>query len=63
MVNARFGEPKLNWPGATTYFTPHHQVEVINLNRNYIITPRHGKLPIRLVEPREESRYADALKR
>ena len=63
MVNARSGEPMLNWPGATTYFTPHHQVEVVNLNRNYIITPRHGKLPIRLVQPREESRYADALKR
>ena len=63
MVNARFGEPMLNWPSATTYFAPHHRVEQVTLHRNYITTPRHGKLPIRLVQPREESRYADALKR
>ena len=63
MVNARFGEPKLSWPNATTYFAPHHRVGQVTLHRNYITTPRHGKLPIRLVQPREESRYADALKR
>ena len=63
MVNAGFGEPKLSWPSATTYFTPHHRVEQVTIHRNYITTPRHGKLPIRLVQPREESRYADALKR
>lgn len=63
MVNARFGEPKLSWPTATTYFAPHHRVEQITIHRNYIATPRHGKLPIRLVQPREESRYADAIKR
>lgn len=63
MVNARFGEPRLSWPNATTYFAPHHRVGQITLHRNFITTPRHGKLPIRLVQPREESRYADALKR
>ena len=63
MVNAQFGEPKLSWPSATTYFAPHHRVGQVTIHRNYIVTPRHGKLPIRLVQPREESRYADALKR
>jgi hypothetical protein len=47
MVNARFGEPRLSWPNATTYFAPHHRVGQITLHRNYITTPRHGKLPIR----------------
>ena len=51
MVNARFGEPRLTWPGATTYFAPHHRVGQVTLHRNYIATPRHGKLPIRLVQP------------
>jgi type VII secretion protein EccE len=63
MVNARFGEPSLRWPKATTYFAPHHKVTQVNIHRNYITTPRHGKLPIRLVQPREESRYVDAVKR
>jgi hypothetical protein len=31
------------------------------LRPNYIATPRHKQLPIRLINPREESRYQTVL--
>lgn len=57
-VNARVGTvPKVVWPNATTYLGPHPGVGQVMLRQNYIATPRHKQLPIRLINPREESRY------
>lgn len=57
-VNARVGAvPKVVWPNATTYLGPHPGVGQVMLRQNYIATPRHKQLPIRLINPREESRY------
>ncbi|VEG50982.1 type VII secretion protein EccE [Mycolicibacterium aurum] len=57
-VNARTGEvAKVAWPNATTYLRPHPGVGQVMLRDNYIATPRHKQLPIRLINPREESRY------
>nr|WP_090278105.1 type VII secretion protein EccE [Mycolicibacterium komanii]CRL73468.1 type VII secretion protein EccE [Mycolicibacterium komanii] len=57
-VNARIGdEAKVVWPHATTYLGPHPGVGRVVLRSNYIETPRHRQLPIRLINPREESRY------
>ncbi|BBZ09742.1 ESX-1 secretion system protein EccE1 [Mycolicibacterium doricum] len=61
-VNGRIGhEAKLSWPNATTYLSPHPGVGRVILRDNFIDTPRHRQLPIRLVNPREESRYQMAL--
>ncbi|ULE34841.1 type VII secretion protein EccE [Mycobacterium sp. IDR2000157661] len=57
-VNARIGKvAKVSWPGATTYLGPHPGVGRVVLRDNFIDTPRHRRLPIRLIKPREESRY------
>ena len=57
-VNARTGDvAKVAWPNATTYLRPHSGVGQVMLRDNYIATPRHKQLPIRLINPREESRY------
>jgi len=57
-VNARTGDvAKVAWPTATTYLRPHPGVGRVMLRNNYIATPRHKQLPIRLINPREESRY------
>lgn len=57
-VNARTGDvAKVAWPNATTYLRPHPGVGRVMLRDNYIATPRHKELPIRLINPREESRY------
>lgn len=57
-VNARTGDvAKVVWPNATTYLRPHPGVGRVMLRDTYIATPRHKQLPIRLVNPREESRY------
>jgi type VII secretion protein EccE len=57
-VNARTGDvAKVAWPHATTYLRPHPGVGQVLLRDNYIATPRHKQLPIRLINPREESRY------
>ncbi|OBI82483.1 type VII secretion protein EccE [Mycobacterium sp. E740] len=57
-VNARIGEEaKVVWPHATTYLGPHPGVGRVVVRANYIDTPRHRQLPIRLINPREESRY------
>ncbi|EID09463.1 type VII secretion protein EccE [Mycolicibacterium phlei] len=57
-VNARIGEvAKVVWPNATTYLGPHAGVGRVVLRHNFIDTPRHRQLPIRLINPREESRY------
>ncbi|BBY45046.1 type VII secretion protein EccE [Mycolicibacterium celeriflavum] len=57
-VNARVGEEaKVAWPNATTYLGPHPGVGRVILRNNFIDTPRHRQLPIRLINPREESRY------
>lgn len=61
-VNGRIGqEVKLSWPNATTYLSPHPGVGRVILRHNFIDTPRHRQLPIRLINPREESRYQMAL--
>lgn len=61
-VNGRIGgEAKLTWPNATTYLSPHPGVGRVILRHNFIDTPRHRQLPIRLINPREESRYQLAL--
>ncbi|MGV0607108.1 type VII secretion protein EccE [Mycolicibacterium sp. XJ1904] len=57
-VNARIGdEAKVAWPHATTYLSPHPGLGRVTLRNNHIETPRHRQLPIRLINPREESRY------
>ncbi|PQD99030.1 type VII secretion protein EccE [Mycobacterium sp. EPG1] len=61
-VNADIGPvPKVSWPQATTYLRPHPGVGRVMLRDSYIATPRHKQLPIRLINPREESRYQMAL--
>jgi type VII secretion protein EccE len=57
-INARVGKvAKIGWPNATTYLGPHPGVGRVVLRHNFIDTPRHRQLPIRLINPREESRY------
>ncbi len=57
-VNARIGEEaKVVWPHATTYLGPQPGIGRVVLRTNHIETPRHRQLPIRLINPREESRY------
>lgn len=61
-INARVGKvAKIGWPKATTYLSPHPGVGRVVLRHNFIDTPRHRQLPIRLINPREESRYQMAL--
>lgn len=48
---------KVAWPNATTYLGPHPGIGRVVLRDNFIDTPRHQQLPIRLINPREESRY------
>lgn len=61
-VNGRIGESaRVTWPNATTYLGPHPGVGRVVLRGNFIHTPRHKQLPIRLINPREESRYQMAL--
>jgi type VII secretion protein EccE len=61
-INARIGEvAKVAWPNVTTYLGPHPGVGRVILRHNFIDTPRHRQLPIRLINPREESRYQMAL--
>ncbi|OFJ50690.1 type VII secretion protein EccE [Mycolicibacterium grossiae] len=58
LINARVGRTaKIGWPKATTYLGPHTGVGRVVLRHNFIDTPRHRQLPIRLINPREESRY------
>ncbi|WP_313901363.1 type VII secretion protein EccE [Mycobacterium sp. SMC-8] len=58
IVDARIGQvAKVVWPTATTYLRPHPGVGRVMLRDNFIATPRHKQLPIRLINPREESRY------
>ncbi len=61
-INGHIGpEAKVSWPNATTYLGPHAGVGRVVLRDNFIDTPRHRQLPIRLINPREESRYQMAL--
>ncbi|MCB0950234.1 MAG: type VII secretion protein EccE [Mycobacterium sp.] len=61
-INAGAGqETKVSWPNATTYLDQRPGVGRVTLRDNYIETPRHKTLPIRLVNPREENRYQMAL--
>jgi len=61
-INARIGqEAKIAWPNSTTHLGPHPGLGRVTLRSNYIDTPRHKQLPIRLINPREESRYQMAL--
>ena len=62
LVNGRIGEvSKVSWPNSTTYLGPHPGIGRVVVRHNFIDTPRHRKLPIRLINPREESRYQMAL--
>jgi type VII secretion protein EccE len=61
-INARVGTvAKVSWPNATTYLGPHPGLGRVVLRQNFIDTPRHRQLPIRLINPREESRYQTVL--
>lgn len=61
-INARVGQvAKVSWPNSTTYLSPHNGIGRVVLRHNFIDTPRHRQLPIRLINPREESRYQMAL--
>lgn len=61
-INARIGQvAKVAWPNSTTYLGPHPGIGRVLLRNNFIDTPRHKQLPIRLINPREESRYQMAL--
>jgi type VII secretion protein EccE len=61
-INARIGQvAKVVWPNSTTYLGPHPGIGRVVLRHNFIDTPRHRQLPIRLINPREESRYQMAL--
>ncbi|MBS4728037.1 type VII secretion protein EccE [Mycobacterium sp. SM1] len=61
-INARIGRVnKVVWPNATTYIGPHPGVGRVILRHNFVDTPRHRQLPIRLIHPREESRFQTAL--
>jgi type VII secretion protein EccE len=61
-IDARIGQvAKVAWPNATTYLGPHPGVGRVMLRNNFIAPPRHKQLPIRLINPREESRYQMAL--
>ena len=61
-INARIGQvAKVAWPNSTTYLGPHPGIGRVVLRHNFIDTPRHRQLPIRLINPREESRYQMAL--
>lgn len=61
-INARIGQvAKVAWPNSTTYLSPHPGIGRVMLRNNFIDTPRHKQLPIRLINPREESRYQMAL--
>ncbi|OBI46405.1 type VII secretion protein EccE [Mycobacterium kyorinense] len=61
-VNGRIGSVnKVVWPNATTYLGPQRGLSRIILRHNFIGTPRHRQLPIRLIHPREESRFQTAL--
>jgi type VII secretion protein EccE len=63
-VNGRIGQVnKVVWPNATTYLSPQRGVGRVILRPNFIGTPRHRQLPIRLIHPREESRYQFALEK
>ena len=61
-INGRIGQvAKVAWPNSTTYLGPHPGIGRVVLRHNFIDTPRHRQLPIRLINPREESRYQMAL--
>lgn len=61
-VNGQIGQVnKVVWPNATTYLGPRPGASRIILRHNFIDTPRHRQLPIRLIHPREESRFQSAL--
>lgn len=61
-VNGRIGPvAKVAWQNCTTYLGPHPGIGRVVLRHNFIDTPRHRQLPIRLINPREESRYQMAL--
>jgi type VII secretion protein EccE len=63
-VNGRIGpDAKVAWPNATTYLGPHPGVGRVILRHNFIGTPRHRQLPIRLINPREESRFQMVLEK
>ncbi|BBZ31053.1 ESX-1 secretion system protein EccE1 [Mycolicibacterium madagascariense] len=57
-INARIGtDPSIAWPRSTTYLGTRPDISRVTLRDGHIETPRHRRLPIRLVTPREESRY------
>jgi type VII secretion protein EccE len=61
-IHGRVGQlAKVSWPNATTYLGPHPGIGRVVLRHNFIDTPRHQQLPIRLINPREESRFQMAL--
>ena len=58
IINARIGaDASIAWPRSTTYLGVRPDISRVTLCDSQIQTPRHGRLPIRLINPREESRY------
>lgn len=58
IINARIGaDASIAWPRSTTYLGVRPNISRVTLCHSHIQTPRHGRLPIRLINPREESRY------
>lgn len=57
-IGARIGaQTQVSWPTSTTYLDAHPEIGRVTLRSNFIETPRHERLPIRPINPREESRY------
>jgi hypothetical protein len=62
LINGRIGRvARVSWPNSTTYLGRHPGIGLVTLGDNFIDTPRHRQLPIRLINPREESRFQMAL--
>lgn len=57
-IGAQIGAAaQVSWPNSTTYLDPRPEIGRVTLRSNFIETPRHERLPIRPINPREESRY------
>ncbi len=62
LINAHTGDnTKVAWPNATTFLDERPGCQQVTLRQDFIGTPRHQILPIRAIDPREESRYRVAL--
>ena len=57
-IDARVGtDASIAWLRSTTHLGVRPDMARVTLRDGYLETPRHRRLPIRLISPREESRY------